>query len=153
MPLVTNTEGDGCTVTEQSAIGAMRGYAVTGQQIPTRFDGSAAEIAISLLITASGIEASVPAHLLVRGDECSQSGEAASHGQPTRDQFLIAPSSWVRDKLLSCSASWPGKPIYKKTKNFRAVQLLLGNKKLECTVRCLSIEVDDSLEMAEQTEV
>lgn len=43
--------------------------------------------------------------------------------------------------------------IYRRTKNLRAVQLLLGHKKLESTVRYLGIEVDDALEMAEQTEV
>jgi len=43
--------------------------------------------------------------------------------------------------------------IYRRTKNLRAVQLLLGHTKLESTVRYLSIEVDDALEMAEQTEV
>ena len=32
-------------------------------------------------------------------------------------------------------------------------QLLLGHTKLESTVRYLGIEVDDALEMAEQTEV
>ncbi len=43
--------------------------------------------------------------------------------------------------------------IYRRTKNLRAVQLLLGHTKLESTVRYLEIEVDDALEMAEQTEV
>jgi integrase len=43
--------------------------------------------------------------------------------------------------------------IYRRTKNLRAVQLLLGHSKLENTVRYLGIEVDDTLEMAEQTEV
>ena len=43
--------------------------------------------------------------------------------------------------------------IYRRTKNLRAVQLLLGRTKLESTVRYLGIEVDDALEMAEQTEV
>lgn len=43
--------------------------------------------------------------------------------------------------------------IYRRTKNLRAVQLLLGHIKLESTVRYLGIEVDDALEMAEQTEV
>ncbi len=43
--------------------------------------------------------------------------------------------------------------IYQRTKNLRAVQLLLGHSKLESTVRYLGIEVDDALEMAEQTEV
>ena len=41
--------------------------------------------------------------------------------------------------------------IYRRTKNLRAVQLLLGHTKLESTVRYLGIEVDDALEMAEQT--
>jgi hypothetical protein len=39
--------------------------------------------------------------------------------------------------------------VYRRTKNLRAVQLLLGHTK----VRYLGIEVDDALEMAEQTEV
>lgn len=43
--------------------------------------------------------------------------------------------------------------IYHRTKNLRAIQLLLGHTKLESTVRYLGIEVDDALEMAEQTEV
>jgi integrase len=43
--------------------------------------------------------------------------------------------------------------IYKRTKNLRAIQLLLGHTKLESTVRYLGIEVDDALDMAEQTEV
>ena len=43
--------------------------------------------------------------------------------------------------------------IYRRTKNLRAVQLLLGHTKLESTVRYLGIDVDDALEMAEQTEV
>jgi len=43
--------------------------------------------------------------------------------------------------------------IYKRTKNLRAVQLLLGHCKLESTVRYLGIEVDDALEISEQTEI
>lgn len=43
--------------------------------------------------------------------------------------------------------------IYRRTKNLRAVQLLLGHTKLESTVKYLGIEVDDALEMSEQTEV
>jgi len=43
--------------------------------------------------------------------------------------------------------------IYRRTKNLRAVQLLLGHIKLESTVRYLGIEVDDALEISEQTEV
>ena len=43
--------------------------------------------------------------------------------------------------------------VYRRTKNLRAVQLLLGHRNLESTVRYLGIEVDDALEMSEQTEV
>ncbi len=43
--------------------------------------------------------------------------------------------------------------IYRQTQNLRAVQLLLGHTKLESTVRYLGIEVDDALEIAEQTEI
>ena len=43
--------------------------------------------------------------------------------------------------------------IYRRTKNLRAVQLLLGHTKLESTVRYLGIDVDDALEISEQTEV
>lgn len=43
--------------------------------------------------------------------------------------------------------------IYRRTGNLRAVQILLGHSKLESTVRYLGIEVDDALELAEQTEI
>ncbi len=43
--------------------------------------------------------------------------------------------------------------IYRCTKNLCAVQLLLGHSKLESTVRYLGIEVDDALEISEQTEI
>jgi site-specific recombinase XerC len=43
--------------------------------------------------------------------------------------------------------------IYKRTKNLRAVQILLGHSKLESTVCYLGIEVDDALEIAEQIEI
>lgn len=43
--------------------------------------------------------------------------------------------------------------IYRRTKNLRAVQLLRGHSKLEWTVRCVGIEVDDALETAGLTEI
>ena len=43
--------------------------------------------------------------------------------------------------------------IYKRTKNLHAIQLLLGHKKLESTVRYLGVDVDDALEMSEQTDI
>ena len=44
-------------------------------------------------------------------------------------------------------------PIYKKTGNLRAVQLLLGHSKSVSTVRYLGIEVDDALSISEQVEL
>ena len=43
--------------------------------------------------------------------------------------------------------------IYKATGNLRAVQILLGHTKIENTVRYLGVDVEDSLELAEHTEV
>ena len=43
--------------------------------------------------------------------------------------------------------------IYRRTRNLRAVQLLLGHAKVESTVRFLGVEPDDALEIAEQTEI
>ncbi len=50
---------------------------------------------------------------------------------------------------------WCGKEKIERdtAQSLRAVQLLLGHAKLESTVRYLGIEVDDALEVAEQTEV
>jgi hypothetical protein len=43
--------------------------------------------------------------------------------------------------------------IYRRTKNLRAVQLLLGHTMLESTVGYLGFEVDDALELAVLTDV
>ena len=43
--------------------------------------------------------------------------------------------------------------IYRRTMNLRAVQLLLGHSKLESALLYLGIEVDDALEISEQTEI
>jgi integrase len=68
--------------------------------------------------------------------------------------------AWIREIGLDASAygthtlrRTKASLIYRRTKNLRVVQLLLGHTKLESTVRYLGIEVDDALEISEQTEV
>ncbi len=43
--------------------------------------------------------------------------------------------------------------IYKKTGNFRAVQLLLGHTKMDSTVRYLGVELEDALVIAVAIEI
>ena len=43
--------------------------------------------------------------------------------------------------------------IYQKAKNIRAIQLLLGHSNLDSTVRYLGVELDDALDVAENTEI
>lgn len=61
----------------------------------------------------------------------------------------LDPASYGTHTLRRTKASL----VYRRTKNLRAVQLLLGHARLESTVRYLGVEVDDALELAEQTEV
>ena len=65
------------------------------------------------------------------------------------EEIGLDPAAYGTHSLRRTKASL----IYRRTKNLRAVQLLLGHTKLESTVRYLGIEVDDALELAEQTEV
>lgn len=65
------------------------------------------------------------------------------------DEIGLDPTAYGTHSMRRTKASL----IYRRTKNIRAVQLLLGHTKLESTVRYLGIEVEDALEMAEQTEV
>lgn len=64
-------------------------------------------------------------------------------------QIGLDPTTYGTHSLRRTKASL----IYRRTKNLRAVQLLLGHSKLEGSIKYLGIEVDDALEMAEQTEV
>ena len=43
--------------------------------------------------------------------------------------------------------------IYAKTKNLRAIQLLLGHTKLESTIQYLVVELEDALRISEQVEI
>jgi integrase len=66
-------------------------------------------------------------------------------------QYARIVEHWVTSIGLDPAAY--GTHTMRRTKNLRAVQLLLGHTKLESTVRYLGIEVDDALEVSEQTEI
>ena len=65
------------------------------------------------------------------------------------EELGLDPSEYGTQSLRRTKATL----IYRRTKNLRAVQLLPGHAKLESTVRYLGIEVDDALEISEQTEI
>jgi len=73
-------------------------------------------------------------------------------------QYARILEGWIEELGLDLQttartdASNQGDVDLPRTKNLRAVQLLLGHSKLESTVRYLGIEVDDALEISEQTE-
>jgi len=70
------------------------------------------------------------------------------------DRRVLGVVDWAKPDNLWHSFAVPNPTlIYRRTKNLQAVQLLLGHSKLESTVRYLGIEVDDALEITEQTEV
>jgi integrase len=99
----------------------------------------------------------VQAHL--RGEDfLFPSRVSASPHLGTR-QYARIVDSWVTEIGLDSAAygthsmrRTKASLIYRRTHNLRAVQLLLGHSKIEITVRYLGIEVEDALEMAEQTD-
>ena len=69
--------------------------------------------------------------------------------QPTRKALLdVATEIFFCRWLQGCARGG-----YRAAGRGAAVQLLLGHTKLESTVRYLGIEVDDALEISEQTEI
>ena len=96
----------------------------------------------------------------LRSDDCLFPSQLHTSDQLSTRQYARIVKGWV--KAIGLDPAMHGtytmrrtkaSLIYCRTKNLRAVQLLLGHTKLESTVRYLGIEVDDALEMAEQTEV
>lgn len=88
-----------------------------------------------------------------------QSWVSESPNISTRQHSRIV-GAWVRSIGLDPAAYGTDsmrrtKPtlIYWRTKNLWAIQLLLGRSRLERRVRYLGVDVDDALEIAEQTEV
>lgn len=96
---------------------------------------------------------------LTRNDFLFPSRVRSSPHLTTR-QYARIVHQWVREIGLDDSSygthtmrRTKASLIYRRTRNLRAVQLLLGHTKIESTVRYLGVELDDALEIAEQTEV
>jgi len=96
----------------------------------------------------------------LRGDQSLFPSRVASSSHVSTRQYARIVHRWVEAAGLDSSASGTHSMrrtkatlIYKRTKNLRAVQLLLGHTKLESTVRYLGIEVDDAPEISEQMEI
>jgi integrase len=68
-------------------------------------------------------------------------------------QYARMLREWLRDYGAHSMRRTKATLIYRKTKNLRAVQLLLGHSDIASTVRYLGIEVDDALEISEQLEI
>lgn len=96
----------------------------------------------------------------IKGDDYLFPSRCKAGGHISTRQYARIVHRWVGELGLDSAAygthtmrRTKASLIYRRTKNLRAVQLLLGHTKLESTVRYLGIEVDDALEMAEQTDV
>ena len=96
----------------------------------------------------------------LRSDEFLFPSRLAGSPHVSTRQYARIVHHWVEEAGLDSSAygthsmrRTKATLIYKRTKNLRGVQLLLGHTKVESTVRYLGIEVDDALEISEQTEI
>jgi integrase len=94
-----------------------------------------------------------------RGDFLFRNRKGSGRSLTTR-QYARVVSDWVASCVLDPSLfgthslrRTKATMIYKRTGNLRAVQLLLGHTKIESTVRYLGIEIDDTLEIAEQVDI
>jgi integrase len=74
------------------------------------------------------------------------------YGRLVRDWVTaigLEPSGYGRHSLRRTKAS----EIYRKTGNLRAVQLLLGHRKVDSTVRYLGVELEEALSIAEKIDL
>ena len=106
--------------------------------------------AVSNLITFNRLQAN--AHLFPSRKNSSMHISTRQYAKLLKDWVAdvgLDPRAYGTHSLRRTKATL----IYRRTKNLRAVQLLLGHSKVESTVRYLGVELDDALEIAEQTEI
>ena len=96
----------------------------------------------------------------LRGEDCLFPSRIHGHPHISTRQYARIVENWVTEIGLDPAnygthtmRRTKATLIYRRTRNLRAIQLLLGHSKIESTVRYLGVEVDDALELAEQTEV
>jgi integrase len=121
-------------------------------QRPVQFEiTEATRKAVAVWIRCAGLESEdfvFPSRL--RGSPHLSNRQYARIVEAWVTEIGLDPSAYGTHTMRRAKASM----IYRRTKNLRAVQLLLlGHSKLENAVRYLGIEVEDALEMAEQTEI
>ena len=103
------------------------------------------------------------AHSVMFLPMASNSGRARSNASAKphlttrvfRSSCALGSSEQAGQQRLRHALNAPAKAsqIYRKMENLRVVQLLLGQTKLESTVRCLGIEVSDALVLSELIEL
>ena len=74
------------------------------------------------------------------------------YGRLVRDWVTaigLEPSSYGTHSMQRTKAA----EIYRKTENLRAIQLLLGHKKVDSTVRYLGVELEEALRIAERIDI
>ena len=141
-------------VSDISSLGSVSSRAMVLQQktrMPVQF-----EITLG---TRGSLQAHISNAKLTMDDYLFKSRLSRSNHISTR-QYARVLKKWITDIGLDPTVyathsmrRTKASLIYKRTKNLRAVQLLLGHTKLESTVKYLGVEVDDALEIAEQTEI
>lgn len=149
----------GCDLVKLKVSDVAYGYSVSGRAtVLQQKTGSPVQFELTKG-TREAVAAWIKMAHLRGSDYLFQSRVGSSRHISTRQYNRIF-HGWIEklgldDTLYSTHFMRRTKPylIYKKTKNLRVIQLLLGHKKLESTVRYLGIEVDDALEISESIEV
>ena len=126
------------------------------------FDRIASRYDLLNRIISFGIDRRWRAQLLRELGQGKTTGTFLDVATGTADVALAIAGRWPEAKVIGLDPSVyathsmrrsKATLIYKKTKNLRAVQLLLGHTNMSSTVRYLGVEVEDALEIAESIEI